>query len=171
MLQAIGIRNGPVFMQGLINKDTIRFYDPGLRFAGGDYEQLFQAVTGLSLTKYLVEYALSGTSTHMDLDDDLVWLNGRRILQLCPALRPGTIGSIHGVDELLKNDHIVTYSPNHRTGDLILRTGDIHQRLAEIGIISSSLQEETEALIFIKKTLQVKDMSGEDMICTPFDIL
>ena len=74
MLQGLGIKNGPVFMQGFVDGNTIRFFDPGMRFPGGDYENLYREIFGIDLMKQLVIYALTGRFTISSLPKESVEL-------------------------------------------------------------------------------------------------
>ncbi|MDE6435426.1 MAG: hypothetical protein K2L07_14495, partial [Lachnospiraceae bacterium] len=53
LVRYLNIKNGPLFFQGFIDGDTIRFYDPGMRFPGGEYDRYFSEVTGVDLMKML----------------------------------------------------------------------------------------------------------------------
>ena len=54
MLVNLGLKYGPVFMQGFIDGDVLRVYDPGIRFPGGDYERVFKRIVGVDLMKAMV---------------------------------------------------------------------------------------------------------------------
>lgn len=169
-IKGLGIQNGPVFMQGFIDKDTVRFYDPGFRFAGGEYERLLKQIAGIDLIEILVKFAISGKILNTDITDQIAWLNGKRIMQLCPTMKNGTIKSIKGVEELLKNPAVITYFPRYQEGDEITLSHDVGQRFAEICFITDSAQSEAENIRFVQKTLHVLDQDECEMICDPFDI-
>ena len=59
-IREIGLQNGPLFMQGFIDGDTVRFYDPGLRFPGGEYELFLKHAVGVNLMYSMIELALTG---------------------------------------------------------------------------------------------------------------
>ena len=60
MLKNLGLKNAPVFMQGFVEGDTVRFYDPGLRFPGGEYERMYEAVYGINIVEALIYFSLLG---------------------------------------------------------------------------------------------------------------
>ena len=82
MIQSLGIKYGPVFMQGFIDGNTIRYYDPALRMPGGDYDVILEKATGFSTVKSMIHFALTGNIMTMpglpkkpaaygiDVDDD-----------------------------------------------------------------------------------------------------
>lgn len=49
MFKAIGYKNGPIFMQGFEDNGKFRFFDPGLRFPGVDYERVYTKEFGIDL--------------------------------------------------------------------------------------------------------------------------
>ena len=44
-------------MQGFVDGDCVRFYDPGLRLPGGEYERMFKAATEKNVFYPLIEFA------------------------------------------------------------------------------------------------------------------
>ena len=59
MFKAMGMTDGPVFMQGFIDGDTVRFYDPGLRFPGSEYDVMFVKLVGTDIIKMMVNFAVT----------------------------------------------------------------------------------------------------------------
>lgn len=171
MLKNIGIKNGPVFMQGFVDGDTIRFYDPGFRFAGGEYEKLLYCATGVSIMKFIVEFALTGKmSVLQDELKNIYLLNGKRSLQLCIDSREGTIKTYEGFDELAKRNEIKIVSKKAKVGSMIPNSGDVKQRIAEIGVVAENKPEVISSLIDeIYATLRVEDENGNDMIISKQD--
>lgn len=169
MLKEIGIVNGPVFMQGFVDGDIIRFYDPGLRFAGGEYERLLKITSGIDIIELLVNYALSGKINDNKIPKNLYSLCGKRIMQLCPTIRAGKIAKICGIEKLKENPCIITYSPRYKIGDKIDFTYDVRQRFAEICILSDDIEHECWNIHFIHKYLKVFDEYGEQMLYDLFD--
>lgn len=51
IVNVLGIKNGPVFCQGFVDGDTVRLYDPGIRFTGNEYERILNKITGYDLMK------------------------------------------------------------------------------------------------------------------------
>lgn len=168
-LKGLGIKNGPVFMQGFIDGDTVRFYDPGFRFAGGEYERLLKKVTGIDVIEILVKYALDGRITENVILDHMAGLEGKRIMQLCPTIRNGKIGKIEGIEKLMKNPAVITYSPRYHAGDTVALNYDISHRFAEICLINNCLKDEVFNIRWIQKVLHVLDENGCEMICDLFD--
>ena len=60
MIKDLGIKNGPVFMQGFVDGETVRMFDPGIRFPGNEYERIFTKATGMNPMKSIIKYAVGG---------------------------------------------------------------------------------------------------------------
>lgn len=168
MLEGMRIENGPVFMQGLVDKETVRFYDPGFRFSGGEYERLFKLATGIDLIEMLVKFSITGEMEPIDIPLDAVRLNGKRILQLDPTLKPGRICSIKGKEEILKKSNVITFFDRYQVGENVPNRNDVSRRYAEISILSNSKEEEQEIVKYIQDHLHIYDENGQEMLCSPF---
>lgn len=171
LYQDIGLVNAPVFMQGFVDGDTVRFYDPGLRLPGGEYERMFTAACGKNPLHPLVEFALTGTVSEdtIAMTKEDVWLDGKTVGQVLPALRPGTIASIEGMDTIKNHPCVVAAFARFAVGDEIKPTHNVNQRFCEIDLVCGS-NEEMKALVdWIYDTLVIRDELGQNMIVSKFD--
>lgn len=171
MIKGIGIKNAPVFFQGFVDGDTVRFYDPGLRFSGGEYESLFLEATGIDLIKLLVEYSVTGRFKKLKMDADISNINGMRIMQLDPILNAGKIGNILGVENVKKHKNVVTFFTRYSVGERVPECNDVRKRFAEIGIVCKSKKEVTDVCRFIQQELKVLDDQGNSLIGDNLDLL
>lgn len=168
MLKGMGIQNGPVFMQGLVDKDTIRFYDPGFRFSGGEYEQLLKNATNVDLIKMLVVFSISGKMDDTLLCSDLIYLNGKRAFQLDPTLLPGHISNIIGKEKIKKHPNVVSFYERYEKGEIVPQTENVARRYAEICFLTDNKEEEIKLIKFIQDTLHILDEKGQELLCCPF---
>ena len=60
MIKSLGIKFGPVFLQGFVDGNTIRYYDPAQRMPGGDYDVILEKTTGFSTVRSWITFALTG---------------------------------------------------------------------------------------------------------------
>ena len=170
-IQKLGIVNAPIFMQGFVDGDTVRFYDPGLRLPGGEYERMFRHVFGRDLLCPLVELALTGSVTEYAniLNEDDVFLDGKVIAQVLPTLRGGVITSVEGLDEIRNHPCVVAVFDKHMIGDTIKENHNVSQRFAEIDVVCDSNAEMAEVVRLIYDTLKITDENGDNMIVSSFD--
>lgn len=171
LIKDIGLINAPVFMQGFVDGDTVRFYDPGLRFPGGEYERMFKTAVGKNLFYPLIEYALTGmvSDDTIELKDQDIYLNGKIAIQVLPALRGGVIASINGIDKIRSHSGIVSVFERYNSGDEIFETHNVNQRFCEIDIVADTIEEAKSIVEWVYNTLEVIDVDGKNMIVSEID--
>lgn len=171
LVHHLNIKNAPLFFQGFIDGDTIRFYDPGMRFPGGEYDRYFSEVTGLDLMKMLVSLAAHGDYGKYSelLHDKIAYLDGKHIFTLHSVIREGKISEITPKEHLLAIDGVKRVSFRHDIGDDIKMTYDVNQRVAEINIVKEDKEELVKSIISVQKKIKVLDENGNNMIFCQFD--
>lgn len=172
MLQRLGIHNGPVFFQGFVDGNTVRFYDPGCRFPGAEYETVYQAVWGLDLMKLMVEFALTGKITEQfgTIPKNSYALCGGVGGMLLPTIRSGEIADIVGLSEIEKLPQMVCYTVRHHSGEMLRHTADVNHLLCEFDFICDSVEEYSDTLCQVQSALHVYDTDGEEMLISPFSV-
>lgn len=167
----IGLKNAPVFMQGFVDGETIRFYDPGLRLPGGEYERMFQAACGKNPLYPLIEFALTGqvSEDSAAITTEDVWLCGRTVGQVLPTLRPGIISKIKGLEEIKEHPNVVSVFARYTLGDEVKPTHNVNQRFCEVDIVCDSSSELAEIMDWVYHTLVVLDERGENMLISRMD--
>lgn len=165
MLKAIGLKNGPMFMQGFVDGDTVRFYDPGLRCPGVEYERMYERACGINIVPAMVHFALTGElPKDFAIEDPKAELNGKQAIYMLPALKPGTIGRIEGVEKIMAHPDVVSMSPKYKVGDTVGEHYNVKQRFAEIDLVCDSKQERDQLIHWIYDTLRIENEQGEDML-------
>lgn len=168
-IRDIGLVNAPVFMQGFVDGDTVRFYDPGLRYPGGEFERMFKAACGKNVFYPLIEFALTGkvSDDHVALTQEDIWLNNKTASQVLPALRGGTIACIEGMEAICAHPNVVAAFPRLTVGDVVEETHDVKQRFCEIAVVCDSVEELKTIVAWIYRVLKVRDQNGNDMLLHP----
>lgn len=169
-LKKIGIKNGPVFMQGFYDAGVFRFFDPGFRLPGVDYERILKKVYGFDLMINLVSFALCGSCGKIDIPKDVVYLKGKRTAILFPTIKSGIIDNIIGAEKILSFEGVVSYISRYSKGDKIGWTYNVNQRLAEIDCISDNTEILKKLLSDIQKEYYAIDADGANMIYDLFDV-
>ena len=166
MLKGLGIKNGPVFMQGFVDGDTVRFYDPGYRFPGSEYDTMFEKIWNIDIMKMMVNYALTGkmTDDYGTLTKELAFLKGKTVITLFPVIREGKIKEIKGIDEIKNMPEVVCYTIRHEVGDVVEFTGNLNQRIAEIDIIADNVEHLKQTIDKVLNTLKVIAENNENMM-------
>jgi len=164
MLKKLGIRNGPAFMQGFYDQGKFRFFDPGLRFPGVDYEQIFRKVFGIDLVELAIEFAVTGQICLKRFPENSMNLNNNRAAVLFPVITEGTIESISGVDLLIKDERVISYLHRHMEGDTLSWSADVNQRLSEIDILCQDDASLMQTIAWIWDTLDIRSTDGRQML-------
>lgn len=168
MFKKLGIKNGPIFMQGFEDKGIFRFFDPGLRFPGVDYELVFKKVFNVDLMKAMVQIALYGR-TDVVIPEDAALIDGCRASVLYLTVRACTIAHLGGEKEVNANKHVISYLPRCEEGQEIVWAYNVNQRLGEADLLCSNTEELVETINFVNSTLTATDSNGEDVIFARFD--
>lgn len=169
MMKAIGFENGPVMVQGFNDNGVYRFYDPGLRFPGVDFDVVYTSVYGVSVMKMMVEFALTGKVQDPNLSNNNVYMNGKAAAVLFPTIAAGKIAAIKGLDWLKDDKRIHTVTLRHEVGDEVPWCYNVNQRLAEINILADNKTALIELINEIYSKLQVVDTDGKDMLYCPLN--
>ncbi len=170
MFRKLGLKNGPCFMQGFYDHGVFRFFDPGMRFPGVDYDRVYQREFGVDLAKLMVELALTGKIAEDILPDDMARLNGKTAAVLFPFMKAGNFTSLAGEEILRQDARVFSYSLRHEPGSRVEWTYDVNQRLAEIDLIGADKEDLREAIKRIQTQLHALDQEGREMRFSPFDV-
>lgn len=171
MIKNLGIKNGPVFVQGFVDENTVRFYDPAIRFPGNDYELIYKKATGISPMRSIITYAMGS-----EIDDysgkmkGSFDLNGLCAVQYIINLGEGEIGIFEGLNEIRKLPFVLDVKQRYFQGEKVRQTGDVRQRGGEISIlIERNSKKIKEAIDSIQSLLKVTDTEGNNMLVSAFD--
>lgn len=169
MIKHLGIKNGPVFMQGFVDGDTVRMYDPGIRFPGNEYERIYKQATGIDPMKSVISYIVGGEI--LDYGGKIKEsynLNGMTAIQYMINVGPGKIHSFDGLDEISEHPNVINIQQRHFVGDIIENTGDIKHRAGEISVlVDRDVDEMVEIIEYIQTCLKITDKTGNSMIISP----
>ena len=166
MLKNLGIKNGPVFMQGFVDGDTVRFYDPGYRFPGSEYDTMFEKIWEIDIMKTMIEFALTGkfTNNYGSFNKELALLKGKSVITLFPVIREGKIKEIKGLDKISGMPEVVCYTIRHNIGEQVPFSKDVNQRFGEFDIIGDNIEHLKTLISKVLNTLHVIDENGDEML-------
>ena len=171
MIKNLGIKNGPVFMQGFVDGDTVRMYDPGIRFPGNEYERIYREATGIDPMKSIISYCVGGEI--LDYSGKIEGsynLNGMCAIQYMINVGPGKIAEFCGLKEIAGHKNVVDVQQKHFVGDIIEQTGDVQHRAGEISIlVERDLDKMADLIRYVQDNLGVRSDKGENMLISPFN--
>ncbi len=170
MIKSMGIEFGPVFLQGFIDGNTVRYYDPARRMPGGDYDLILKKATGFDTVKTLIHFALTGDKTVCYGNPDMSYrLNGGMGLLFTISARPGKMAKVEGLDEMLEHPNVVYGRQIIQENAVIPPSGDIKQRVAAIGAFIPKGESPKRFVDEVYATYHVYDVEGNDMIVSRVD--
>ena len=171
MIKDLGIQNGPVFMQGFVDEDTVRMYDPGIRFPGNEYERIVEKATGINLMKSIISFIVGG-----EIDDyngkfeGSYDLNKKCAIQYIINVGEGKIAKFEGLKEIAQHPNIIDVQQRHFVGSTIETTGDIRHRAGEISIlVERNIESMISMIEFVQSKLKIEDANGRNMIISPIN--
>lgn len=164
MFQSIGIKNGPVMVQGFYKNGKFHIFDQGLRFPGVDYERVYKKIMGVDLLDALVKYSIMGQMPNVKIPEESVYLNGMQFRTIFPLLKSGLISSIEGIAAIKEMPNVHAVLQRKKVGEFIKNTNDIERRLAEIDIVAKTNEEIDIIEKKIYELLSVKDERGDELV-------
>ena len=164
-IRSLGIKNGPVFMQGFVDGDTVRFYDPGLRFPGGEYERMLKEATGIDLMSALIEFSLTGSmSKPKGIENCPYMLGNHYTIQLPITARPGKIAVFEGLEEIAQNPDVTFVFKRYEVGETVPETGDVRQRICEVALVIEQSKNVAKTVEWVQSKLRVLDEDGQNLL-------
>lgn len=166
LIRQVGIKNGPVFMQGFVDEEEILFFDPGLRFPGTEISRLYKSVMNIDLMQAMIEFAFTGRLSALKdvINKQTVYLNGHIMLNFFPYVKKGQIKSMVSKERLMNIAGVEHVTYRYGIGDMIGDTKDVNQRIAEINICGNSKGEIERILEQVCQELKVLDIYGNNMM-------
>lgn len=169
-IKALGIKYGPVFMQGFVDGNTVRYYDPALRMPGGDYDLILKETTGFDTVKSLIYFALTGDSKMCFGEPAGCYkLSGGTALLMTVSVRGGVIDKVEGFEEILGKPYTIYGRQIIAEGTQISDNGDINQRVAAFGMYVKNGNSCKDIITSFYDTYKVLDAGGKNMIISKFD--
>lgn len=166
LIKDLGVKNGPIFMQGFCKDGKFYFFDQGLRFPGVEFERIYKKIYGIDFAKLLIQFALDGhfpEGTRLPVEG--AKLDGNIGFLFFPVLRAGVIDTIEGMDEFKRDSRVVAFLSKYNAGDSVGWTYDVNQRYAEIDVVGEDMDSVLSAVEKFYSTVKIVDDKGEDMFC------
>ena len=174
MLRDLGVQNGAMFMQALIDPEdgNIYFHEMGLRLSGGLTYSITGPTTGINDMLMMIRLAVGAEfSTPEEIAKVDPYLNGKTAIALCIPLRAGVIASIEGVEEALAPLALLNYTQYYQVGAEITdaNIGTLDQHFCRIKFLVDRSEDIAPTIHYIQDHLKICDAQGQSMIFMPFD--
>lgn len=175
MFKSIGIKNGTMFMQALVDQDTkkIYFHEMGLRLSGGLIYSMLEASCGYNDVKMMIRYALGGPmATEEEMTKIDPYMHGHFVGSITIPLKEGIIGKIEGVDDVRNNSNVTSLVQYYNVGDELDADaiGTLAQHFCRVKMMTSSKEEYFNLITKIQDTIKITNIDGQDMVYRKFEV-
>lgn len=164
MFKSLGLKNGVLFMQAFVDKDSFYFYEMGYRLSGGRHFIFTENQNNDSSVKQLISFALTGA---MD-KRRIATISNPEFKDICCQLsvicQSKRIGRIDGLDVVANYPAVIDSLITYREGDIVGKQGTSASIVARFHVVSKDKKQLVHDLAFIKQHLHILDEIGEDMI-------
>lgn len=171
MFESLGMKNGMVFMQCLIEKSECVVYDIGFRLTGSLEYKLLEEVCGFNPLEMLIKHALTGDMENHSIKEKVTPYWGEYACNVSFLVKPGVIKEIIGIDRIKKIpgviDAVLAHSPGTEISELA--KGTLRQIVLRVFATASSQEELATILNEVYQSLKVTSYNGEDMLLEGFD--
>ena len=164
MFEALGMKEGMVFMQAFNEDDQLIIYEMGYRLTGSIEHHLMDTVYGFNHLKAIINYAVGN-------DVDISNLQSLDPRECCMAnvtllLKSGTIAAYMGIDEVENIQGVIHVHESYPIGQVI--DDAIMGTLAQVGVRillkASSHNDLINLMDTIRKTIRILSVDGNDML-------
>ena len=168
MLKGMKATDGCVFFQGVATDDRIVLFECGYRPNGGHDYRLIDSVNGINYMKMMLSHALTGSMADDPVKDNPDF--PEYILTFNLFAHGGTIGSLSGLEEVNCMGGVLVAEYMHDVGEKIVDNNTLFQRVFRTVIKGKNVNKIADTIRQIQSTVQVKDINGENMLYSPFDV-
>lgn len=171
MFKSLGMRDGIVFMQCLIEDGESIVYDIGYRLTGTLEYKLQDEVCGYNPLEMMITYALTGEIVEPALKEKATPYWDKYACNVSFLGSPGVIKKIEGLQEIKEIPNVLDAVLANVEGDEILESarGTLKQIILRVFAVADSEEELNALLDKIYHTLHVTSDTGENMLLEGFD--
>ena len=168
MIRKMGIENGLVFIQTLMDAGKIYVYEMGFRFSGEQHYHIIHKQTGVHLLEMMLDFSVGEDTAKHPIEQ----YDGAPMpypsANLPILLVPGRITEIHGLEAVKAMPEVISCVINRSKGEVIQRTGSYSQMFGRFNVVATSQQHLLESIERIYRTLDIRSEDGSDMIMARF---
>ena len=163
----LGLSQGLIWMEIFHDGAAYYFNEVGYRPNGSLSIVGIDYLCSINTVAADIYYALTGRGLSHGFSSLILKEVPRTKKKVCEywvAAKPGTIGSIEGIDSLRKHQNVLAAFPKYGVGATIPHTNGFAQNFCVIHFGYDNESELCSILDFIRNTIKVSDINGKDMI-------
>ena len=163
MFESLGLKNGIVMMQGFIDGEDFYFYESGLRMGGEQFYVFANPINGINALDMMIEFSVTGKMTCGDVKTQDNPYFKKSCCNYYITLKPGTITSITGIEEVEKMPQVLQNATFKKVGDVISSTNSLDRVIYRLHVMDDTQEALAKTLEKISKTLRILDEKGNEM--------
>lgn len=168
LFKDVGLYQGLIWMEVFHDGDDYYFNEVGYRPNGSLSIIGIDYLCGINTVAADIYYALTGKGVSHGFSTlilkESIPRTKKKVCEYWVASKPGTIGSISGVNDIKAYPNVLAAFPKYSLGSVIPNTNGFAQNFCVIHFAYDDENEMRETIGFIKKTIKLTDCNGEDMI-------
>lgn len=165
IFKELDFKNGILHIQGFVDEDGIKFYDPALRITGGQEYLFLEKVNEFDLLKCLISFAITGQMSNADISLSCDHrFNGKYACNLAFSVKEGRIGRIDGIDYAKSHKNVINVTQEHFVGDLIDKVGTAQQNFSRMHLLADNSEEMAKTICDLQKHVIAYDNEGNNLM-------
>jgi biotin carboxylase len=165
LIESLGLREAPLWIEAFYHNGHFVFNEAGLRFGGSMTNYLVRALCGIDQMALMYSFA---TGESFDLPE-ITLRDDIRYAVFPTHLHSGCVESVSGLEELRNDSNFIVAVPVHGVGDEIADWGSAQQVFAYLHFCAPNASELVMSMKHAICTLSVNDSEGREMLCSLFD--
>lgn len=171
MFRSMGMKNGIVFMQCLVENGECLVYDIGYRLTGTLEYKLFEKICGFNTLEMLINFSITGKMADYSLENKVDPYWNKYACSVSFLVKPGSIKKIQGIKRILNLPQVVDIFLSHEEGSEIPESarGTLKQIILRVFATANTPKELENILNKIYGQLKVTSDDGENLLLAGFD--
>jgi biotin carboxylase len=162
LLGDIGVNNGSVMFQGIIENGVPYIMDVAFRLSGGMDYRVVQKEKGINIIANYMQYALTGK-----WGDDISGCDrafSKHYATICIGLKNGIIEEITGIDDIKSSEYVYAFYQYYNAGDEMKYSGRFLQTLCRVFFFGDDMDDIYRKAENIIHMLNVTDKNGNSLL-------
>lgn len=171
LFSSLGMKNGMVFMQCLVENGECIIYDIGYRLTGTLEYKLLEEVCDYNPLEMMIKFALTGEKAEPNLKEKATPYWKGYACNVSFLMKPGTIEKIKGLEKIKEIPEVIDAVLARTEGEELPESakGTLRQIMLRVFATANSKNELKHLLDKIYNSLEVISTSGENLLLEGFD--
>src|SRR5699024_4481118 len=172
MFHSLGMKNGMVFMQCMIENEQWYIYDIGYRLTGTSEYNLLNELQNYNPLEMLIKFAITGNMTDGRIDNKINPIWNKYACNMSILSKPGKISSINGIEKVKEIPGVIDVVLAHVEGEELPEKAKGTLSQITVRVFATAESKETLGQIFnkVNAAIEIKSDTGENLLLDGFNI-